>query len=248
MLAESSSISGAGAVTGPSLPEYPGRHDTRAPRPARRPHPPGRRGRRRPRRRAAARHPRHRPALPHRRRHGHATSGSPASSLPAAGHRAPPALVVPRLEAPGFAHLPLDDLGVEVVTWQDGEDPYLLVSDLAGGPTRIAVADTMPAVHVFGLQEALPDADAEPGRPGRCASCGCARTRPRSTSCAPRAPRSTACTPGWASSLKAGRTEAQVGGGHRRGDRRGGPRGGGVRHRRLGPERREPAPRRVATG
>ena len=31
MLAESSSISGAGAVTGPSLPEYPGRHDTRAP-------------------------------------------------------------------------------------------------------------------------------------------------------------------------------------------------------------------------
>src|SRR6185312_4800364 len=46
------------------------------------------------------------------------------------------------------------------VTWQDGEDPYLLVSDLAGGPTRIAVADTMPAVHVFGLQEALPDAKA----------------------------------------------------------------------------------------
>ena len=66
--------------------------------------------------------------------------------VPAAGHRAPPALVVPRMEAPGFVHLGLDDLGVEVVTWQDGEDPYLLVSDLAGGPTRIAVADTMP-VH-----------------------------------------------------------------------------------------------------
>ena len=29
--------------------------------------------------------------------------------LPAAGHRAPPALVVPRLEAPGLAHLGLDD-------------------------------------------------------------------------------------------------------------------------------------------
>jgi Xaa-Pro aminopeptidase len=78
--------------------------------------------------------------------------------LPAAGHRAPPALVVPRLEAPGWAHLPLDELGVEVVTWNDGEDPYLLVSDLAGGPTRVAVADSMPAVHVFGLQEALPEA------------------------------------------------------------------------------------------
>ena len=80
--------------------------------------------------------------------------------VPAAGHRAPPALVVPRMEAPGFAHLGLDDLGVEVVTWLDGEDPYLLVSDLAGGPTRIAVADTMPAVHVFGVQDALPDATA----------------------------------------------------------------------------------------
>jgi Xaa-Pro aminopeptidase len=78
--------------------------------------------------------------------------------LAAAGHRAPPALVVPRLEAPGWAHLPLDELGVEVVTWNDGEDPYLLVSDLAGGPTRLAVADEMPARHVFGLREALPEA------------------------------------------------------------------------------------------
>jgi Xaa-Pro dipeptidase len=78
--------------------------------------------------------------------------------LPASGHRAPPALVVPRLEAPGWAHLPLDELGVEVVTWNDGEDPYLLVSDLAGGPTRVAVADTMPAAHVFGLRDALPEA------------------------------------------------------------------------------------------
>ena len=87
--------------------------------------------------------------------------------LPAAGHRAPPALVVPRLEAPGWAHLPLDELGVEVVTWNDGEDPYLLVSDLAGGPTRLAVADAMPAVHVFGLRDALPEADADPRRPDR---------------------------------------------------------------------------------
>jgi Xaa-Pro aminopeptidase len=78
--------------------------------------------------------------------------------LPAAGHRAPPALVVPRLEAPGWAGLPLEELGVEVVTWNDGEDPYLLVSDLAGGPTSVAVADSMPASHVFGLRDALPEA------------------------------------------------------------------------------------------
>jgi Xaa-Pro dipeptidase len=78
--------------------------------------------------------------------------------VPAAGHRAPPALVVPRLEAPGYAGLPLAELGIDVVTWTDGEDPYLLVSDLAGGPTRLAVADSMPAVHVFGVRDALPEA------------------------------------------------------------------------------------------
>jgi Xaa-Pro aminopeptidase len=79
--------------------------------------------------------------------------------LPAAGHRAPPALVVPRLEAPGYAGLDLDGLGVEILTWQDGEDPYLLVSDLAGGPTRVSVVDSMAAAHVFGLRVALPEAE-----------------------------------------------------------------------------------------
>jgi Xaa-Pro aminopeptidase len=79
--------------------------------------------------------------------------------LPAAGHRAPPALVVPRLEAPGFARLPLDELGIEVVTWRDGEDPHLLVSDLGGGPSRVGLADAMPAAHVLPLRAAFPDVE-----------------------------------------------------------------------------------------
>jgi Xaa-Pro aminopeptidase len=78
--------------------------------------------------------------------------------VPATGHRAPPAILVPRLEAPGLAGLGLPELGVEVITWTDDEDPYLLISDLAGGPTRIAVADSMPAAHVFGIRDALPEA------------------------------------------------------------------------------------------
>ncbi|MGI9001685.1 MAG: M24 family metallopeptidase [Pseudonocardia sp.] len=77
--------------------------------------------------------------------------------LPAAGHLAPPALVVPRLEAPGLAGLPLAELGVEIVTWTDDEDPYLLVSDLAGGPSRIAVVNSMSAAHVFALRAAFPE-------------------------------------------------------------------------------------------
>lgn len=79
--------------------------------------------------------------------------------LPAAGHRAPPALVVPRLEAPGFSGLPLDELGIEVVTWRDGEDAHLLVSDLGGVPSRVGLADAMPAAHVLPLQPAFPDVE-----------------------------------------------------------------------------------------
>jgi Xaa-Pro aminopeptidase len=79
--------------------------------------------------------------------------------VPAAGHRAPPALVVPRLEAPGFADLPLDELGIDVVTWRDEEDPHLLVSDLAGGPTRVGLADAMPAAHVLALRQAFPEVE-----------------------------------------------------------------------------------------
>src|SRR3981081_4198567 len=37
-----------------------------------------------------------------------------------------PALVVPKLEAPGYADIPLDELGIEVLTWVDGDDPYRL--------------------------------------------------------------------------------------------------------------------------
>src|ERR1700755_3151021 len=102
--------------------------------------------------------------------------------LPATGHRAPPALVVPRLEAPGFAGVPLDELGIEVVTWVDGEDPHLLVSDLAGGPSRVAVTDSMPAAHVLGIRDAPP------------AAAQIDRVHAR-----------------MAESLKPGRTEAQVG-------------------------------------
>src|SRR5882757_9470954 len=39
-----------------------------------------------------------------------------------------PALVVPKLEAPGYADVPTQDLGIEVLTWVDGEDPYRLAA------------------------------------------------------------------------------------------------------------------------
>ncbi|WP_327634986.1 Xaa-Pro peptidase family protein [Kribbella sp. NBC_00482] len=70
-----------------------------------------------------------------------------------------PALVVPKLEAPGYADLPLTELGVDVITWVDGVDPYSLVAERLGGAERVAVSDFTPALHVFGFRDALPKAE-----------------------------------------------------------------------------------------
>ena len=62
---------------------------------------------------------------------------------------ADPRLVVARLEVASVRDSALDDLDVEMAAWVDGEDPYELA--LAGLPdaARIAVCDTMPALHVI---------------------------------------------------------------------------------------------------
>jgi Xaa-Pro aminopeptidase len=69
-----------------------------------------------------------------------------------------PVLVVPKLEAPGYAPVPFDELEVDVATWVDGEDPYAVVAGRLGRPGRVAVGDVMPALHVLGLRDALPEA------------------------------------------------------------------------------------------
>jgi Xaa-Pro aminopeptidase len=70
-----------------------------------------------------------------------------------------PALVVPKLEAPGYADVPTADLGIEVLTWVDGDDAYRLVADRLGKPGRVAVSDFTPALHVLALRAALGDAE-----------------------------------------------------------------------------------------
>ncbi|MGW6194945.1 M24 family metallopeptidase [Kribbella sp. NPDC055110] len=68
-----------------------------------------------------------------------------------------PALVVPKLEAPGFNGL--EELGVDVVTWVDGVDPYNLAAERLRGAERVAVSDFTPALHVLGIRDALPKAE-----------------------------------------------------------------------------------------
>ncbi|MEV7037817.1 Xaa-Pro peptidase family protein [Amycolatopsis sp. NPDC051061] len=70
-----------------------------------------------------------------------------------------PALVVPKLEAPGYADVPTGELGVELLTWVDGDDPYKLVADRLGKPGRVAVSDFTPALHVLALRAALREAE-----------------------------------------------------------------------------------------
>ncbi|MEV0070181.1 Xaa-Pro peptidase family protein [Amycolatopsis sp. NPDC050768] len=70
-----------------------------------------------------------------------------------------PALVVPKLEAPGYADVPTAELGVEVLTWVDGDDAYRLVAGRLGKARRVAVSDFTPALHVLALRAALGDAE-----------------------------------------------------------------------------------------
>ncbi|WP_425549326.1 M24 family metallopeptidase [Allokutzneria multivorans] len=69
-----------------------------------------------------------------------------------------PVLLLPALEAPGYAHLPLAELGVQQRTWVDGEDPFRMAADHLSGAAVFAVSDMMPALHALQLRDALGDA------------------------------------------------------------------------------------------
>ncbi|MEV6414082.1 Xaa-Pro peptidase family protein [Kribbella sp. NPDC051718] len=73
--------------------------------------------------------------------------------IPADGR---PALVVPKLEAPGYDDVPTAELGIDIVTWVDGDDPYAVAVDRLGKPDRVAVSDFTPALHVLAMRAALP--------------------------------------------------------------------------------------------
>jgi Xaa-Pro aminopeptidase len=67
-----------------------------------------------------------------------------------------PAMIVPVLErpdaeaAPGAAALALTD-------WADGQDPYAATAGLLDPRGRYAISDSAWAMHLLGLQQALPD-------------------------------------------------------------------------------------------
>ena len=72
--------------------------------------------------------------------------------IPASGA---PTVVLPRLELAALRESAVADLGVNVTDWVDGEDPYDRVALALGGHARIAVTDSMPALHLLPLAQRI---------------------------------------------------------------------------------------------
>ncbi len=74
--------------------------------------------------------------------------------LPAKGG---PSMVVPALEEPAAQASPISRLGVQIVPWQETEDPVALVSRLLGNTNIVALDDHMWAEKVLRLRAAMPN-------------------------------------------------------------------------------------------
>ncbi|HEX5188191.1 MAG TPA: Xaa-Pro peptidase family protein [Streptosporangiaceae bacterium] len=126
--------------------------------------------------------------------------------VPAAGD---PFLVVPRLELPAAQASPAGRLGLELVPWEETDDPYALVATRLGSPGAVGLADRMWALMVLRFAAALPDARQE------LASAALSPLRSRKSAAEVAALREAgqaidrvhAQVPGW---LRPGRTEQQV--------------------------------------
>lgn len=76
-------------------------------------------------------------------------------------YRGTPTLIVPRLEAMAASASAVGAAGlVQVVAWDETDDPYALAAGhaaAAGRSTRLLVDPGLPARHLLALQEALPE-------------------------------------------------------------------------------------------
>ncbi|MDD9207060.1 aminopeptidase P family N-terminal domain-containing protein, partial [Georgenia sp. 10Sc9-8] len=70
-----------------------------------------------------------------------------------------PVLVVPGLEQPAAAASPAGRMALDIVPWDELEDPYALVASLVPQAHRVAVDDQMWAEKVLRLRAAMPGAE-----------------------------------------------------------------------------------------
>jgi Xaa-Pro aminopeptidase len=132
---------------------------------------------------------------------------APAASAPA---DTAPFMVVPRLELPAAQASPAGGLGLELIAWDETDDPYALVAARLGLTTgRVGLSDRMWALMVLRLRAALPGAGQD------LASTALRELRIRKSAAEVAALRAAgeaidrvhARVPGW---LRPGRTERQV--------------------------------------
>jgi Xaa-Pro aminopeptidase len=67
-----------------------------------------------------------------------------------------PAMIVPVLERPDAQAAP-GAAGLALIDWADGSDPYAATAGLLDPRGRYAISDSAWAMHLLGLQQALPD-------------------------------------------------------------------------------------------
>ena len=84
--------------------------------------------------------------------------------VPAAGAAGPggdPVLLVPNLELPAAQASPAGGLGLEIIGWDETDDPYALVAARLPGVAAVGLSDRMWALMVLRLRAALPGARQE---------------------------------------------------------------------------------------
>ncbi|MCZ2860934.1 M24 family metallopeptidase [Blastococcus sp. VKM Ac-2987] len=97
----------------------------------------------------------------------HAMERLTALAVPRSGE---PFLVVPRLEAPMVGVSPAGALGLELLAWDETDDPFAVLAGaaterLGSAPARVAVGSRTWAEHALGVQRALPGAALELASP-----------------------------------------------------------------------------------
>lgn len=72
-------------------------------------------------------------------------------------------LLVPALERAGWNGTAVEQLGWDIPTWLDGQDPYAVLAELlqerAGAPRVLAVDYYLPSLHALGMRAALPGSE-----------------------------------------------------------------------------------------
>ncbi|WP_225731789.1 MULTISPECIES: Xaa-Pro peptidase family protein [unclassified Nocardia] len=66
-----------------------------------------------------------------------------------------PSVVVPKMELAALESSAAGELGLQVLDWVDGVDPYQLVKSALHVGSRVAVTEVMPALHLLPLAESF---------------------------------------------------------------------------------------------